>query len=66
MYSNPHLQTIGAIESIFWLEVYKVDINGATMGISEFPFQTQDIDHFLISAKMLILVGFQEEIQKSL
>ena len=48
-------QTTSAIESIFWLEVHQADINGATLAIFEFPSQTGDIDHLLISAKVLIL-----------
>ena len=32
-----------------------MDINGATVAIFEFPSQTGDIDHLLISAKVLIL-----------
>ena len=32
-----------------------MDINGATAAIFEFPSQTGDIDHLLISAKVLIL-----------
>ena len=56
MYSTPPTaQTTGAIESIFWLEVHQADTNGATAAISEFPSQTGDIDHLLISAKVLIL-----------
>ena len=56
MYSTPPTaQTTGAIESIFWLEVHQADTNGATVAISEFPSQTGDIDHLLISAKVLIL-----------
>ena len=51
----PTAQTTGAIESIFWLEVHQADINGATVAIFEFPSQTGDIDHLLISAKVLIL-----------
>ena len=51
----PTAQTTGAIESIFWLEVHQADTNGATVAISEFPSQTGDIDHLLISAKVLIL-----------
>ena len=51
----PVAQTAGAIESIFWLEVHQADINGATVAIFEFPSQTGDIDHLLISAKVLIL-----------
>ena len=46
MYSTPTTaQTTGAIESIFWLEVHQVDINGAT-GNFEFPFQTKNIGNF--------------------
>ena len=56
IYSTPPTaQTTGAIESIFWLEVHQADINGATVAIFEFPSQTGDIDHLLISAKVLIL-----------
>ena len=56
MYSTPPTaQTTGAIESIFWLEVHQADTNGATVAISEFPSQTGDIGHLLISAKVLIL-----------
>ena len=56
MYSTPPTaQTTGAIESIFWLKVHRADINGATVAIFEFPSQTGDIDHLLISAKVLIL-----------
>ena len=55
IYSTPPTaQTTGAIESIFWLEVHQADINGATLAIFEFPSQTGDIDHLLISAKALI------------
>ena len=53
MYSIPP-PTTGAIESIFWLEVHQADINGATTATSEFPSQSDDIDHFFISAKVLI------------
>ena len=56
IYSTPPTaQTTSAIESIFWLEVHQADINGATVAIFEFPSQTGDIDHLLISAKVLIL-----------
>jgi len=51
----PTAQTMSAIESIFWLEVHQVNINGATTKISEFPSQTRDNDHRPISAKVLIL-----------
>ena len=51
MYSTPPTaKTTGAIESIFWLEVHQADINGATVAIFEFLFQTGDIGHLLISA----------------
>ena len=50
----PTAQTTGAIEFIFWLEVHQADTNGATVAISEFPSQTGDIDHLLISAKVPI------------
>ena len=41
--------------SIFWLEVHQADINSATTACFEFLSQTEDIDHLLISAKVLIL-----------
>ncbi len=51
----PTAQTTGAIESIFWLEVHNVNMNGATTAFFEFPSQTEDVDHLVISAKVLIL-----------
>ena len=41
-------------KTIFWLEVHQADINGATVAIFEYPSQTGDIDHLLISAKVLV------------
>ena len=52
----PTAQTTGTIKSNFWLEVHQANINGATTAFFEFPSQTEDIDHLLISAKVLILV----------